>query len=117
MFNDSTFKAIKKLSVGSSDDRPLWQPSITTNAPDTLEGYQYVINQDMASIGSLAKSILFGDFSNYIIREVADWRLVRLVERYAELDQVAFVMFARYDGQVIDAGTNPIKYMKHMLLT
>jgi hypothetical protein len=25
--------------------------------------------------------------------------------------QVAFVAFARYDGDLIDAGTNPVKYL------
>jgi HK97 family phage major capsid protein len=113
MFNDSTLTALKKLYVGSSDDRPLWQPSVRDGAPDTILGYPYTINQDMADIGASAKSILFGDFKNYVIREVADWRLVRLNERYAEKDQVGFTLFARYDGFVADAGTHPIKYMAH----
>ena len=52
------------------------------------------------------KTVLFGDFGNYRIREVGDWRVKRLEERYGEKDQVAFLLFARYDGQVVDAGTH-----------
>jgi len=113
MFNDKTLQAIKKLSFGTSDNRPLWQAGMSSGAPDIIEGKPYVINQDMADIGASAKSILFGDLQNYYIREVADWRLVRLTERYAELDQVAFALFSRWDGQVVDAGTHPIKYLVH----
>jgi len=113
MFNDSTLKAIKKLTVGSSDDRPLWQPGIGAGAPDTIDGYKYVINQQMADIGASAKSVLFGDFKNYIIRKVAGDRIIILRERFAEYDQIAVVLLQRRDGQVLDAGTHPIKYMVH----
>jgi HK97 family phage major capsid protein len=60
-----------------------------------------------------AKSILFGDFSNYLIREVMDFTVLRLVERYAEYLQVAFIGFQRVDGNLIIAGTNPIKYYQN----
>ena len=113
MLNNSTLTAIKKLSFGSNDDRPLWQPSIRDGAPDTILGHPYTLNQDVASIAANAKTILFGDFKNYVIREVADWRLIRLNERFADSDQVGFTLFTRYDGMVIDAGTHPIKYLVH----
>ena len=113
MMNNSTLSALKKLSFGDSDDRPLWQPSVRDGSPDTILGYPYTINQDVADIGASAKSILFGDFKNYVIREVADWRMIRLNERYAETDQVGFSLFARYDGFVADAGTHPILYTAH----
>lgn len=111
MMNDATLLAIKKLAFGTSDDRPLWQSGMAFGAPDTLEGAQYIINPDMPTMAAGAKSILFGDFSNYYIREVAEWRIVRLGELYALLDQVAFVVFARYDGDLDDAGTHPVKHL------
>jgi HK97 family phage major capsid protein len=113
MLNNKTLTALKKLSVGASDDRPLWQPSVRDGAPDTILGYPYTINQDVADIGASAKSVLFGDFKHYVIREVSDWRMKRLDERFADTDQVGFVVFARYDGLVADAGTHPIKYLAH----
>jgi hypothetical protein len=36
---------------------------------------------------------------------------VMLSERYAELDQVGFVAFFRTDGNLLNAGTGPIKAM------
>jgi hypothetical protein len=34
-----------------------------------------------------------------------------LDERYAENGMVGFIGFARYDGNLIDAGTNPVKVL------
>ena len=39
------------------------------------------------------KSLLFGDFSKYLIRDVKDFTLLRLDERFAEFLQVAFLAF------------------------
>ena len=111
MFNDATLAYLKKIVDG--DIRPLWQPAITQGAPDTILGYPYTINQDMASIGASAKSMLFGDFRNYLIRKVRGDRFKILLERYAELDQVAMVLLRRTDGQLLDAGMHPIKYLVH----
>ncbi len=38
-----------------------------------------------------------GDFNRFIIRRVTYMELKRLVERYAEFDQVAFLAFHRFD--------------------
>jgi HK97 family phage major capsid protein len=78
-------------------------------APDTLMGSPYVINQAMSSMTSTGKSILFGDFSKYWIRDVRDFTLLRLDERFAEFLQVAFIAFMRTDGDLLDAGTHPIQ--------
>jgi HK97 family phage major capsid protein len=111
MFNDATLAYLKKIVDG--DSKPIWQPTITQNAPDTILGYPYTINQDVASIGVSAKSMLFGDFRNYLIRKVRGDRFKILLERYAELDQVAMVLLRRTDGQLLDAGMHPIKYLVH----
>jgi len=36
----------------------------------------------------------------------------RLTERYADFNQVGFLAFQRWDGQLIDAGTHPVKYLQ-----
>lgn len=111
MFNDDTLKSIKKLSIGSSDARPLWDPGIfRSGVPATILGYQYVINDDMASMAADAKFMLFGDFSKYVIRDVMGFTLKRLVERYADYDQVGFFAFSRHDGRLVTSDS-PIKYM------
>ena len=111
MFNDSTLQAIRKIVDG--DSRPLWEPNIVQGAPDLILGKPYSINQDVASIGASAKSVLFGDFRNYVIRLVRGDRFKILLERYAETDQIALVLLRRTDGQLVDAGTHPIKYLVH----
>jgi HK97 family phage major capsid protein len=106
MMNDSTLKVIKKLK--DSQGRPIWQPGLTASlqtgqeAFNSILGYPYVINQDMAVMAANAKSILFGNFSKYIIRDVREFTLLRLEERYAEYGQVGFLAFTRSDGRYIN---------------
>lgn len=107
MMNDNSISKIKLLT--DSQGRPLWLPGLVDRAPDTILGSPYVINQDMASMTISAKSILFGDFSKYWIRDTRDFTLLRLDERFAEFLQVCFLAFARTDGDLLDAGTHPIK--------
>ena len=113
MMNDSTLAAIRKLDYGTADARPLYQESAMAGAPAKIEGVPVIINPAMASINASAKSIVVGDFSNYIIREVAGDTFKVLVERFADTNELGFVMIRRRDGQVIDAGANPIKYLAH----
>jgi len=68
-----------------------------------------VINQDVAAMAANAKSVIFGDLSKYIIRDVLGIQLLRLEERYAEYHQVAWLAYSRHDGDLLNAGTNPIK--------
>jgi HK97 family phage major capsid protein len=114
MFNDTTLKVLKKIKVpqfsGDTAGYPLWKPGMVTGDPDTINGYPYTINQHMAS-GSGAKSILFGLLSKYQLREVRDVQIVRLDELYAEYRQVVFLAWMRFDGDLLDAGTNPVKYL------
>jgi HK97 family phage major capsid protein len=116
MMNDTTLKTVKKIKVlqysGDSTGAPLWAPGLASGQPDTILGFPYVINQQMASPGSSAKKVIFGDLSKYIIRDVRDIVLKRLDERFAEYYQVAFLAFTRNDGDLLDAGTDPVKYMQ-----
>jgi HK97 family phage major capsid protein len=109
MMADSSLK--KSKMIVDTTGRPLWAASISTGAPDTLLGYPVIINQDMAAMGANAKSVLFGDLSKYLIRDVLGITLLRLEERYADFHQVAFLAFARMDGDLLNAGTNPVKVL------
>lgn len=112
-FNDSTLKAIKKLK--DSYGRYLWLPGLAATDPNTINGYAYVINNDMAGLGRNGSPLvgnnwgLFGDLSKYQVRRVAgEVTLMRLVERYADYLQVGFQAFVRFDGKLLDAGTHPV---------
>lgn len=107
MFNDTALKKLRKLKDG--EGRYLWQAGMNTGAPDSLLGYPITINQDMPAMTTGLKPILFGALKKFKIRKVKGITLVRLVERYGELHQVAFLAFTRWDSKVLDAGTDPIK--------
>lgn len=110
MMHDLILLALKKLKDGMG--RYLWQTSLAGGAPDTLDGDPIVINQSMDSTLASGKKVMsYGAHSKYIIRDVSEVRLRRLVERYADADQEGFVMFARADGNLLDAGTHPVKIM------
>jgi len=107
MMSDNALK--KSKLILDTQGRPLWAAGIAGGAPDTLLGYPLIINNDMAVMAANAKSVLFGDLSKYIIRDVLGITLLRLEERYADFHQVAFLAFARMDGDLLDAGTHPVK--------
>ena len=112
MFHDTTLRALKSLVDGQS--RPLWLPGLAVQAPDSILGYPYVINQDVAQMAANAKSILFGNFSAYIIRDAVDVRVLRLDERYADFLQVGFLGFMRTGGVFANpdsgAANSPVKH-------
>lgn len=119
MFHDSVLKEIKRVSLAATVGYPLWVPSFRDGAPSTILNYPYTINQDMAaftynasSANDNAKIALFGNFKKYIIRTVNSMRLVRLNERFGDTDEIGLVAFWRFDGDLIDAGTHPVKYMR-----
>jgi HK97 family phage major capsid protein len=111
MFHDTILATIRKLKE-STTNAYIWQPGLQSGVPDRLLGYRYTINQSMsATFTTGQKLILFGDLSKYLIRDVSSIRLVRLEERYADLDQIAFIAFMRSDGNLLDAGTRPVKWL------
>jgi len=119
MMHDSTVALLKK--VKDKYGRPLWQPGLAVNAPDTLNGYTYLTNNDMDSVATTVnspvetrKSILFGQISKHMIRRVKGLTVLRLEERYADFGQIAFLGFARYDAKMLDAGTHPVKYLAQL---
>lgn len=103
MMNDNTLAYIRKLDLATTDTVPLWQPSMQAGEPDRLFGFRYVINQDFPNITNSAKTIAFGDWSKYVIRQVRDVNIVRLDETFAALMQTAFLGWLRVDGKLIQS--------------
>jgi HK97 family phage major capsid protein len=110
MMSDPVLKSIKKLK--DKFGRPIWLPGLTANAPDTILNYGFTVNNDMASLTTGQKTLLFGLLKKYKIRRVKGLSVMRLNERFADFGQVAFIGFARYDGNLLDAGTHPVKYLQ-----
>ncbi len=108
MFHDGVAKLLRKLKDG--DSQYLWQPGLVLGQPDVLLGRPVTINQDMDQVPATGDDVIvFGQLNKYKIRDVANLRMRRLVERYAENDQEAFIGFSRHDGDLLDAGTDPVK--------
>ncbi|TXH52762.1 MAG: phage major capsid protein [Desulfurellales bacterium] len=100
MMRQSVMTAIRKLLDGQN--RPLWEPSLKAGVPDLLMGYPYVINEAMATLATTNKTVLFGDFSAYQIRDVGGITVLRLNERFADNLQVGFIAYQRSDGDLLD---------------
>lgn len=109
MFNDGSLLKLKQVKDG--EGRPLWQAGVGVGAPNTINGFPYHINQDMPAMTTGLKPVLFGALKKFKIRKVKDITVLRLVERYADYHQIGFVAFTRFDSKVLDAGTDPIKYI------
>lgn len=115
MMHDSSLKVIRKLK--DSQGRPIFVPGYETGnpggAPDRLLGRPIVINQDVAVMAANAKSILFGAFKKYKIRDVMDLTVFRMTDSAFTLQgQVGFVAFMRSGGNLVSVtGTqNAVKH-------
>lgn len=103
MMHQTVRKVIRKLK--DSTGAPIWEPSVQAGAPDMLLGRPAVVNNDMATLAQNSLSLGYGDIrAAYVTRNVTgSAMLLRLSERYAELGQVGFIAFDRWDGTMQDA--------------
>jgi HK97 family phage major capsid protein len=110
MFHDTSLKQLRK--VKDLEGNYIWQPAdARSGAPAAILNHPYVINQAMAVPAATARSVLFGAMNRYIVRRVQEIAIRRLVERYADFDQVGFIGFARFDGELLD--TAAVKHLAH----
>lgn len=104
MMNDAVIQYIRKLVINSEAGNYVWQPGLQAGVPDMLLGYPVTTNQHMSStITASDKTVLFGDFSKFVIRDVANMRAYRLEERYRDTDQTGFVVFSRHDSDALQS--------------
>jgi HK97 family phage major capsid protein len=110
MMNDSSLKVVRKIK--DSQNRPIFLPGydgLGGAMGDQLLGYPVVANQDVAVMAANARSIAFGDMTQYTIRDVMTATLFRFEDSaYAKLGQVGFLMWMRSGGNLLD--TAAVKY-------
>jgi len=112
MMNDLSVAIVSKLK--DTTGRPIWTPgdaeSIVGGKPDTLCGYPVVINDDVAVMAANAKSIAFGDFSKYTIRDVQGTTLIRRFDdsAFALSNQVGFCGWTRSGGNLLDTAATKV---------
>jgi len=105
MFSQTMRKVIRKIK--DTAGRPIWTPSydagIAGGLSDQLLGYDVCINNDFAVPAANAKSLAFGDFSKYMIRDALDVSLFRFDDSaYMKKGQVGFLGWARTGGNLLD---------------
>ena len=115
MMHDDTLRILRKIK--DTNGRPIFVPGYEQGnpggAPDRLLGREIVINQHMPVMAANAKSILFGDFSKYLIRDVMDLTVFRMTDsKYTEKGQVGFLAFQRSGANMVDIG-GAIKYYQN----
>ena len=112
LMNRSSIGAIRQIVDGNQ--RPLWEPGFpgfSGMEPPTIFGRPYAEMPDMPNIGSNAFPIAFGDIKRgYLIVDRVTMVVQRLVEKYAEQGQIAYLVRKRVGGQVVLA--EAIKVMK-----
>jgi HK97 family phage major capsid protein len=102
MMNDLSVAIVSKLK--ETTGRPIWEPSVVAGAPDRLLGYEVVTNDDVAVMAANAKSIAFGDFSKFVIRDVAGSMIMRRFDdsAFALNGQVGFCGWIRSGSNLLD---------------
>jgi HK97 family phage major capsid protein len=110
MMSDTIIMAARKLV--DSQNRPLWEPNVQAGQPDTFLGYPIFNNTSMTTaITTGQKVAIFGDLSKYTIRVAGGLTIVVARELYAANHQVGYFGFLRCDGNLLDAGTKPVKWL------
>lgn len=102
MMNDLSVAIVRKLK--DTTGRPIWEPGVQAGDPDSLLGHELVTNDDVAVMAANAKSIAFGDFKKYMIRDVKGSVIMRRFDdsAFALNGQVGFCGWMRTGGNLLD---------------
>jgi len=113
MFHDNILEAVRLIE--DENGNPIYQSNARVGAPDTIEGWGFEINQKMAdTVEASAKTVLGGRLEYYKVRRAGILRLKRLVERYAEYDQTAFIAYWSVDGNLLRPQQDTACPVKHL---
>lgn len=93
---------VRLMTLVDSTGRPLWQPSLTAGAPDTLQGIPVYSHPNLTAPGANAKFGIVGQFNRaYWIRRVNSIFMQRQNELHSDNGQVGFRCYLRLDGKVV----------------
>lgn len=100
LVNDSTLGSIRKMK--QTDGTYMWQPSLVSGTPDMLLGKPVLTDPNVAAVGSSAKSVIFGDFSQFFVRMAGGIRFERSDDFAFDSDLVTFRALLRADAALVD---------------
>ena len=107
LMKDSTVATARKIK--DTTGQYIWQPGLVAGAPDSILGKNVLTDPNVASVATSAKSVLFGDFSQYFVRLVGGVRFERSDDYAFNTDLVTYRALLRGDGALVDL-TGAIKY-------
>lgn len=109
LLKDSTLASVRKLK--DTTNQYLWQPSLQIGAPDVLLGKPVYTDPNVAAPALSAKSVVFGDISQYFVRMVDGIRFERSDDFAFSSDLATFRCIIRADGDLVDT-TGAVKYFQ-----
>jgi len=105
-----------RADAGGTTGAYIWTPTTTFDGVRTLGAAGEILGSPVYSDvnfgtqGSAVRTVAFGDFSAYYIRDVGNFRFERSDERYFDTDELGFRGIIRTDSDLID--TEAIKVLR-----
>jgi len=106
VMRDATVASVRKLK--DTTGQYLWQPSIQLGVPDTLLGKRLITDPFIPAVALSARSVLFGDFSQFYVRLVESLRFERSDDFAFNTDLITYRCILRGDSELVDV-TGAIK--------
>lgn len=107
-FQMSTGTRANLMGLVASTGAPIFDPNPQSGPFSTIFGRPVIINDSLAAVATGNKPILFGDFKNgYLLRTDGAPTIKRLDERFADTDEVGFIIRTRVGGVSKNAGVSP----------
>lgn len=100
ILRDASIASMRKLKDGN--DQYLWSPATAPGVPDTFLGKPVHSDPNIAAIAATAKSVVFGDISQYFVRLAGGVRFERSDEYAFNTDLITFKCVVRGDGILTD---------------
>lgn len=95
--------AVKQLSkIKDGDGRYMWEPSVRAGQPDILFSFPLDISEYTPNTFTTGQYVgMLADWSYYWIADALDVQIERLVELYAETNQIGFITRTETDGMPV----------------
>jgi HK97 family phage major capsid protein len=107
MMKDSSVATARKLK--DTQGQYIWQPGLQAGVPDMILGKPVLTDPNVAGVALSAKSVLFGDFSQFFVRFAGGVRFERSDDYAFNTDLVTFRALLRADCSLVDL-TGAVKY-------
>lgn len=107
IMKDSSVATARKIK--DTTNQYIWQPGLQAGVPDTILGKPVLTDPNVAAVAVSAKSVLFGDFSQYFVRLAGGIRFERSDDYAFNTDLVTFRALMRADAALVDL-TGAVKY-------